>query len=139
MTASHKSKIAVVDDDVRVLDSIQNLLESAGHVVDSFSSAQSFLEDGILSEVDCLIVDIGMPHINGFELHRQARDARPGLPIIFITARPEAAIQTRAAAQGHQGFFRKPFDGPALLAAVKQALVISSQFGGSSPGTPGKN
>jgi FixJ family two-component response regulator len=127
MMGYHKSKIAVVDDDVRILESIQNLLESAGHSVCSFSSAQSLLEDDILPEIDCLIADIGMPLINGFELHRLARDARPDLPIIFITARHEAATQKRAAAQGHQGFFRKPFDGPALLTAVEQALLASSQ------------
>jgi FixJ family two-component response regulator len=127
MMGSHKSKIAVVDDDVRVLESIQDLLESAGHSVCSFSSAQSFLEDGSLSEIDCLIADIGMPLINGFELHRLARAARPDLPIIFITARPEAATEKRAAAQGHQGFFRKPFDGAALLAAVRLTLLASSQ------------
>ena len=125
MMGSYKSKIAVVDDDVRILESVQNLLESAGHSVCSFSSAQSLLEDDILSEIDCLIADIGMPLINGFELHRLARDARPDLPVIFITARPEAEPQKRAEAQGHQGFFRKPFDGPALLAAVNQALLAS--------------
>ncbi|MDX3968607.1 MAG: response regulator [Bradyrhizobium sp.] len=127
MRGSHQSRIAIVDDDVRILESLQNLLESAGHSVCSFSSAQSLLEDSVLPEIDCLIADIGMPLINGFELHRLARDARPDLPIIFITARPEAATQKRAAAQGHQGFFRKPFDGPALLAAVKHALSASSQ------------
>jgi FixJ family two-component response regulator len=126
MMASPNSTIAVVDDDVRVLESIQELLESAGHSVCSFSSAQSLLERDILPDIDCLIADVGMPLIDGFELHRLAREARPDLPIIFITARPEAATQKRAAAQGHQGFFRKPFDGPALLAAVKQALLASS-------------
>ena len=127
MMGLYKSKIAVVDDDVRVLESIQELLESAGHSVCSFSSAQSLLQDSILSEIDCLIADIGMPLVNGFELHRLARDARPDLPVIFITARPEAAAQKRAAAQGHHGFFRKPFDGPALLAAVERAVLASSQ------------
>jgi FixJ family two-component response regulator len=127
MMGSSKSKIAVVDDDVRVLESIQELLESAGHSVCSFSSARSLLEDSILCEIDCLIADIGMPLVNGFELHRLARDARPDLPVIFITARPEASTQKRAAAHGHQGFFRKPFDGPALLAAVEQAVFASSQ------------
>jgi DNA-binding response OmpR family regulator len=122
MMRSHKSKIALVDDDLRILESIQDLLESAGYSVCSFSSARSLFEEGGLPEIDCLITDIGMPLINGFELHRLARDARPELPIIFITARPEDATQKRAAALGHQGFFRKPFDGPALLAAVKQAL-----------------
>ena len=126
MMGPYKSKIAVVDDDVRVLESIQELLESAGHSVFSFSSAQSLLQDSILFEIDCLIADIGMPLVNGFDLHRLARDVRPDLPVIFITARPEAAAQKRAAARGHQGFFRKPFDGPTLLAAVKQALLDSS-------------
>ena len=127
MMASHHSKIAVVDDDIRVLESIQDLLESAGHSVCSFSSAQSLLEDDILREIDCLIADIGMPLTDGFELHRLARDARPDLPIIFITARAEAETQKRAATQGCQGFFRKPFDGSALLTAVKQALLAASQ------------
>jgi FixJ family two-component response regulator len=127
MMGSSQAKIAVVDDDVRVLESIQELLESAGHSVCSFSSARSLLEDSILSEIDCLIADIGMPLVNGFELHRLARVARPDLPVIFITARPESSTQKRAAAQGHQGFFRKPFNGPALLAAVAQAIFASSQ------------
>ena len=77
MMGNHKSRIAIVDDDVRILESIQELLESAGHSVCSFSSAQSLLEDGIMSEIDCLIADIGMTVIDGFELHRLARDARP--------------------------------------------------------------
>ena len=127
MTAANTPTIAVVDDDVRVLESIEDLLESAGHSVRLFSSALSLLEDDILSEIDCLIADIGMPVIDGFELHRLARNVRPDLPVIFITARPEAATQKRAAAESHQGFFRKPFDGAALLAAVTQALLASSQ------------
>ncbi len=127
MTAIGKSTIAVVDDDARVLESIGDLLESAGYSVRSFSSAQSLLDDSVLLQIDCLITDIGMPGIDGFELHRQTRDARPRLPIIFITARPEAATQMHAAAKDHQGYFRKPFDGQALLAAVNQALLASSQ------------
>jgi FixJ family two-component response regulator len=127
MMGSSQAKIAVVDDDVRVLESIQELLESAGHSVCSFSSARSLLEDSILFKIDCLIADIGMPLVNGLELHRLARDARPDLPVIFITARLESSTQKRAAAQGHQGFFRKPFNGPALLAAVERAIFASSQ------------
>ncbi len=127
MTAAGKSTIAVVDDDVRILESIGDLLESAGYLVRSFSSARSLLDDRRLPQIDCLITDIGMPGIDGFELHRQMRDARPHLPIIFITARPEATTQKHGAAKDHQGYFRKPFDGQALLVAVNQALLASSQ------------
>jgi FixJ family two-component response regulator len=122
MKAARKSTIAVVDDDVRVLEAIEDLLESAGHSVRLFSSPQSFLERDVLSKIDCLIADIGMPVFDGFELRRRARSVCPDLPVIFITARHEAADQRRAAAESHHGFFRKPFDAPALLAAVALAV-----------------
>ncbi|WP_136620847.1 MULTISPECIES: response regulator transcription factor [Mesorhizobium] len=116
------SVIAVVDDDVRLLESLEDLLESAGHSVHVFASAKSFLEQARLSEIDCLIADIGMPVIDGFELQRLVKETRPELPVILITGRHEIADQPRALAQGSQGFFRKPFDGQSLLTAVGEAL-----------------
>src|SRR5262245_2902186 len=114
--------VAVVDDDPRPLESLGELLESAGYLVRSFSSAQALLADKVaLSEIDCLIADIGMPVIDGFELEKLVKQARPRLPVILITGRHEIADQERAIAQGNR-FFRKPFDGQALLAAVSQAL-----------------
>jgi FixJ family two-component response regulator len=114
--------IAAVDDDLRLLESLRDLLESAGYSVRSFRSARLFLEDeAALSESDCLIADIGMPVIDGFELGNLVKQARPELPVILITGRHEIADQQRAIAQGNR-FFRKPFDGQALLAAIGQAL-----------------
>jgi FixJ family two-component response regulator len=116
------STIAVVDDDPRLLESLQELLESAGHSVRSFGSAQLLLEDkAVLAEIACLIADIGMPVIDGFELEKFVRRQRPELPVILITGRHEIADQQRAIARGNR-FFRKPFDSQALLAAVGQAL-----------------
>lgn len=116
--------IAVVDDDPRLLESLGDLLESAGYAVRSFQSAQSFLDDrAALSEADCLVADIGMPLTDGFELENMTRQTRPELPVILITGRHEIADQQRAIAQGNR-FFRKPFDGQALLAAIGQALNI---------------
>jgi FixJ family two-component response regulator len=114
--------VAVVDDDPRLIESLEDLLESAGYSVRSFRTAGSFLEDSVaLSETDCLIADIGMPVIDGFELEKRVRQVRPELPVILITGRHEIADQQRAIAQGNR-FFRKPFDGQALLAAISQAL-----------------
>jgi FixJ family two-component response regulator len=114
--------IAVVDDDPRLLESISDLLESAGYAVRAFQSARAFLEDAsALSGTDCLIADIGMPVIDGFELERRMRQVRPELPVILITGRHEIADQQRAIAQGNR-LFRKPFDGLVLLAAIGQAL-----------------
>jgi FixJ family two-component response regulator len=114
--------VNVVDDDTRLLESLGDLLESAGYSVRSFRSAKSFLEDeAALSETDCLITDIGMPVIDGFQLEKLVKQARPELPVILITGRHEIADQQRVIAPGNR-FFRKPFDGQALLAAVSQAL-----------------
>ena len=122
MSNSCKSTIAVVDDDERVLESLEDLLESAGHSVLVFVSGQALLEDDGFPTIDCLIADIDMPVIDGFELQRRAQAKRPGLPVILITGRHEIAGQQRATARGNYGFFYKPFDTQALLAAVGRAI-----------------
>jgi FixJ family two-component response regulator len=113
--------IAVVDDDPRVLESLENLFESAGYAVRMFSSAKALIGAG-LSDIDCVITDIGMPVLDGFALHDVVKTARPDLPVFLITGRHEIGDQQRASAKDIHGFFRKPFDGPTLLAAVDQAL-----------------
>src|SRR5215831_17963028 len=113
--------IAVIDDDPRVLESLENLFESAGYEVRKFSSAKSLIDAG-LSDVGCLITDIGMPAMDGFELHDLVKKVRPDLPVFLITGRDVAGDQRRALVNGASGFFRKPFDGPALLSAVGNAL-----------------
>lgn len=116
-----KSIITVVDDDPRVLESLENLFESAGYGVRAFSSAKELIDAG-LSDMDCLITDIGMPVMDGFELHDRVKKARPDLPVFLLTGRHEIGDQQRASAKDISGFFRKPFDGPALLGAVSKAL-----------------
>jgi FixJ family two-component response regulator len=116
-----KRMIAVVDDDPRLLESLEDMFESAGYVTRTFSSAKALLDAG-LSEIDCVITDIGMPIMDGFELHDLVKKVRPGLPVFLITGRHEIGDQQRAGAKDISGFFRKPFDGSALLAAVGNAL-----------------
>ena len=114
--------IAIVDDDVRVLESIKDLLEAAGYSVLLFHSAEALIEGKDPDRLDCLITDIGLPLIDGFELGRIVRSTCPKLPVIFITGRRENADEQRAAEFGHPALFRKPFDAAALLSAVSQAL-----------------
>lgn len=111
--------VAIVDDDPRLLESVADLLESAGYLARGFRSAEALLGSG-LADVDVLITDIGMPGIDGFELRDLVNRARPELPVFLITGRHEIADQDRA--RGIGGFFRKPFDGGTLLAAVGDAL-----------------
>jgi len=119
-TPRQKSVVAIVDDDPRVLESLEELLESAGHVARTFSSAKTLLNSKALAEIDCLITDIGMPGMDGFELQRVMGEKRPGLPVILITGRHEIAELPYAQ---HNRFFRKPFDTRALLAAIGDALT----------------
>jgi FixJ family two-component response regulator len=116
--SSTRNTIAV-DDDPRLLESLADLLESAGYEARTFSSAGTLLAGGLL-DLDLLITDIGMPGTDGFELRDLVMKERPGLPVFLITGRHEIANQDRA--RDSSGFFRKPFDAQRLLAAVAEAL-----------------
>jgi FixJ family two-component response regulator len=128
MPVERRPVIAVVDDDQRILESLKNLLESAGFSVRLYISAQSFLNDSPLAEIDCLITDVGLPDINGFELQRRAEEARPDLPVILITGNHAVAAQQRAVRHSKGNFFRKPFSGQELLAAVIHGLSSSRKI-----------
>ncbi len=121
MADSTRSVVAVVDDDPRTLESLADLLEAAGYDVRLYSSAKLLCERGALSDIDCLISDIGMPDMNGIELRRVALLARPELPVILITGRPELRTQHASIIERDRDF-EKPFDGQQLLAAIHTAL-----------------
>lgn len=112
--------IAIVDDDIQLLESLENLLESAGYAVRTFSSPRALLRAG-LSHVDCLITDIGMPEMDGLQLRDAVGKARPGLPVLLMTGRHEIADQPGRAALA-PALFRKPIDGRLLLAAVERTF-----------------
>lgn len=114
--------VAVVDDDQSILRSLEYLLESADYAVRVFTSAKALLDSGCLPQIDCLISDIDMPGMDGFELLRQIHAARPGLPTILITGYPERLKRLPPLAGSNPRFFTKPFQGPELLAAVSDAL-----------------
>ncbi|MBZ9891497.1 response regulator [Mesorhizobium sp. BR1-1-3] len=115
--------VAIVDDDPYLLESLGDLLESAGHKVRPYDTALSLLQGDRLSEVDCLITDIGMPVMDGVELQRRVNARLPNLPVIFITGRQELATQRRVTEASVSRVFQKPFDTRALLDAVSDALL----------------
>jgi FixJ family two-component response regulator len=115
-----KPVVAVVDDDPRILESLEDLFESAGYVVRALSSGKALLTAD-LSSMDCLITDISMPGMNGFELLYIVKRALPKLPVFLLTGRHDIN-RHRAMSEDISGFFRKPFSGPDLLAAIDHAL-----------------
>ena len=112
----------MVDDDQRILESVESLLESADYDVRLFSSARALLESGGLPEIDCLISDVAMPVMDGFELARAVQAARPGLPVILVTGRSDLLSRAPLDWSGRYLLFKKPFDGQELLTAVGDAL-----------------
>ena len=123
MSSVSECAVAVVDDDERVLESLENLLESAGYTVRRFTSAQAFLKDESFAQVDCVISDIGMPAIDGFELERLARAARPELPVILITGRQEFIKGPQATHRMGTRILLKPVGEQELLRAISKALT----------------
>jgi FixJ family two-component response regulator len=121
MAASTRFVVAVVDDDHRTLESLGDLLEAAGYDVRLYPSAMIAWNHGCWSDVDCLISDVGMPAMDGFELRRLALSVRPELPVILITGRPEVRAQCPSIIECDR-YFEKPFDGQQLLAAIRTAL-----------------
>ena len=121
MSGSTRATIAVVDDDPRILESLQELLESAGYEVRVHSSGSSLLASRI-ADIDCLITDIGMPAMDGFELRDAVKRIRPELQVFLISGRRDLSHARQLDVVGDSESFHKPFDGQALLAAIAAAL-----------------
>jgi FixJ family two-component response regulator len=116
--------VAAVDDDFRVRESIESLVESAGHTPLVFASAEEFLQSAAPESAICLITDVRMPGIDGLELQRRVKLKYPRLPVIFMTAHYDNEIRQRALSQGAVGFLYKPFDAADLLGAIEFALSM---------------
>jgi FixJ family two-component response regulator len=123
MQSSEPTLVAVVDDDRRVLESLEALLESAGYAVLLYDSAEALLQSGALAQVRCLISDVRMPVTDGWQLESLVFDAHPALPVVLITGDELVQQEARFRATGRsRPIFKKPFNGPELLAAVRAAL-----------------
>jgi FixJ family two-component response regulator len=119
--------VYLIDDDESVRRALQRLLRSAGLDVRAFASAEEFLESGVLSQSACIVVDIQMRGLTGFDLQEQlaAKDIR--IPTIAVSALDDAETRERARKLGAAAFFRKPVDGQALIDAIHWAMGVSKQ------------
>lgn len=122
--ASGRAMVAIVDDDEGTRHSLEWLIRSSGHRAVSFGSARRYLEVfGEESCPDCIIIDIAMPEMGGMQLRRILNDRNPNLPVIFITGAHDSQLEERARRLGCEGFFTKPLDTDALIAAIDRAVV----------------
>src|SRR6202042_1180696 len=113
------SVLAILDDDKAVQSALQDLIESEGMSTLCFDSAEQFLDSGARHQASCVIADICMPGMSGIELQARLKIEQCGIPIIFITARGDIPLAVSAMKEGASDFFAKPFEGVALMAAVR--------------------
>jgi FixJ family two-component response regulator len=123
MSTSEVPLISVVDDDQSVVEGIVGLMESVGFAAVGFVSAEDFLNSPQLRRTACLILDVRMPGMGGFELQRRLAAENDRTPIIFITAHGDHDISAEALRRGAVAFLRKPFSQESLLDAVRSALA----------------
>src|SRR5580698_7323216 len=114
--------VAVVEDDESYRFAMQRLLKSAGFSVQTFTSAENFLESGWQRETGCLIADIRMPGMSGLDLQARLNADHCPIPIIFVTAHGDEKMRLQAMRGGAVKFLAKPFDAAILLEGVRAAL-----------------
>ena len=118
-----KPIVFVVDDDLSVREALQSLVGSAGFNVEAFASAQAFLARRRPEEPSCLVLDVGLPDLNGLDLQKRMAEANREIPIVFITGRGDVPTSVRAMKAGAIEFLIKPFSDGDLLDAIQQAIA----------------
>ncbi len=117
--------VFIVDDDVSVREALDGMLSLAGWRVTAFSSAEEFLSAPRPYAPSCLILDVGLPDLNGLELQQRLAGQQSALPIIFITGDGDVPKTVRAMKAGAIEFLTKPLDDEALLSAVSEGVAQS--------------
>jgi FixJ family two-component response regulator len=115
--------IAVIDDDLRVVESLANLLSSFGYGAQTYKSAEQFLESGMLSQTSCIVTDVEMRQMSGLGLLQFLKKDNCDVPVIIITGKPSERSEAFYLENGAAGFFRKPVDAEALVELIGSVCV----------------
>jgi FixJ family two-component response regulator len=124
-TPAAKSVVFVVDDDASFCGFLKSLIESAGWQSETFASAREFLSRPRALVPSCLVLDVGLPDINGLDVQQRIAD-RNDLPIIFITGHADVPVTVRAMKAGAAEFLIKPCRNDVLLEAIGHAVEKST-------------
>ncbi|MGZ8152546.1 MAG: response regulator transcription factor [Methylobacter sp.] len=119
---THKTIIAVVDDEESVCKSLERLLRSAGLTAKTFSTGADFLRFMKTTQPDCVVLDLNMPQMNGFEVLERLAMESSKLPVIIITGDDSEKAYERAVKNGISAYLPKPVDGEVLLNAIADAV-----------------
>jgi len=114
--------IFVIDDDVSVRKSLSFLLRSGGYEVETFASAEEFLDRGGFDGIGCILLDVQMRSMTGLDLQEYLKKHDCHLPIIFMTGYGDIPMSVQAVKKGAVDFLTKPFDDMQLLAVIENAI-----------------
>jgi FixJ family two-component response regulator len=120
---SERPIVFVIDDDVVVRDSIEDLLQSVGLEVRLYASPEEFLQARCPDVPGCLVLDVRLPEQSGLDFQRQLVGTDKELPIVFITGHGDIPMSVRAMKSGAVEFLAKPFRDQDLLDAIQAAIA----------------
>ena len=112
-------RILVVEDETTLREGIVDLLEGDDHVVTAVGDGVAGAEAGLRASFDLVVLDLMLPRLDGMEVCRRLRAARPGLPILMLTARGSEDDKVRGLVEGADDYVTKPFSARELLARVR--------------------
>jgi FixJ family two-component response regulator len=121
-TTARSLVICVIDDDASILRALQRLLVADGFTVEVFHSAEHFLDAQRATVADCLVLDVHLGGLSGFELYDRLVAAGTRIPVVFITAFDDTLTRERARRAGAVAYLRKPFDDESLISAIHAAI-----------------
>ena len=130
-----RDPVVIVEDDTSMSAALDRILRLGGYRSRAFASAEAFLASDAVGKAACLVLDVQLEGMTGFELYEHLSASRPTRPVIFMSGLDNAAFRRRAAAAGAVVFLAKPFSGLSFLDAVRRALA-ESHAGADSPLAP---
>lgn len=117
-----RGTVFLVDDDASVRKALQRLIRAAGYDVESFPDAAGYLASPAPSLPACIVLDIRMPSMSGFELQSAIAGTSRALPVVFITGHGDEAVRSQALEAGAVDVLFKPIDEEELVSAIEKAL-----------------
>ena len=122
MATERPQVVAVVDDDAEVRVALMRLLASAGFAAEAFASGDEFVQSIAGHTPECVVLDLHMPGLSGFDVQQQLTDCHPEVPVVVITGHDTSEARRRALSLGARAYLSKPVDDEALLRAIGEAL-----------------
>lgn len=119
----YRGNIVIVEDDAGLNQALTRLLQAAGFETTGFSTADAALQSTAVAQADCLVLDVHLADMTGYELHRRLGESGHVPPVIIITAHDDVHSRRQAQAIGASEYLTKPFAGRALVAAISRIVT----------------